>query len=121
MKVKYTTIAVENMEESIKFYTEVMGLGVDKKFNPRPGLNITFMKGEGESIIELIENNIESEETPESPGLIAVGFEVEDMDTTVKELKSKGANFTMEPIKTPVEKLAFIEDPNGVRIALIQH
>ena len=119
MKVKYTTIAVESMEESIKFYSEVMGLGVDRKFNPRPGLNITFMKGEGDSIIELIEN--QTEETPEVPGLIAVGFEVQDMDTTVKKLKSKGANFTMDPIQTPVEKLAFIEDPNGVRIALIQH
>jgi lactoylglutathione lyase len=124
MKIKYTTIAVEDMDESIKFYKEIMGLGVYKQFNPRPGLNITFMKGEGESIIELIEN-VENpqnvEEIPLKPGLIAVGMEVEDMKTTVEELKSKGAKFTMEPIQTPVEILAFIEDPNGVRIALIQH
>ena len=43
------------------------------------------------------------------------------MKTTVEELKSKGAKFTLEPIQTPVEILAFLEDPNGVRIALIQH
>ena len=82
------------------------------------------MKGEGESIIELIEN-VENpknaEEIPLKPGLIAVGMEVEDMKKTVKELKSKGAKFTMEPIQTPVENLTFIEDRNGVRIALIQH
>lgn len=124
MKIKYTTIAVEDMEESIKFYEEIMGLEIYKQFNPRPGLNITFMKGEGESIIELIEN-VENpnnvEEIPLKPGLIAVGMEVEDMKKTVEELKSKGAKFTMEPIQTPVEILAFIEDPNGVRIALIQH
>ena len=124
MKIKYTTIAVEDMEESIKFYKEIMGLEIYKQFNPRPGLNITFMKGEGESIIELIEN-VENpknvEEIPLKPGLIAVGMEVEDMKKTVEELKSKGAKFTMEPIQTPVEILAFIEDPNGVRIALIQH
>lgn len=117
MKVKYTTIAVADMDESIKFYTGVMGLEIDKQFNPRPGLSITFMKGEGESIIELIENV----ENPEKPGLIAFGMEVEDMNTTVKELKSKGAKFTFEPIQTPAEILAFLEDPNGVRIALIQH
>lgn len=124
MKVKYTTIAVADMDESIKFYTEVMGLEIDKQFNPRPGLNITFMKGEGESIIELIENVENPQnlaENPQKPGLIAVGMEVEDMNTTVEELKSKGEKFTLEPIQTPVEILAFLEDPNGVRIALIQH
>ncbi len=124
MKIKYTTIAVEDMDESIKFYREIMGLEIYNQFNPRPGLNITFMKGEGESIIELIEN-VENpknvEEVPLKPGLIAVGMEVEDMKKTVEKLKSKGAKFTMEPIQTPVEILAFIEDPNGVRIALIQH
>ncbi len=120
MRVKYTTIAVADMDESIKFYTEVMGLEINKQFNPRPGLNITFMKGEGESIIELIEN-VETSQNPTKPGLIAFGMEVEDMTTTVEELKSKGAKFTLEPIQTPVETLAFIEDPNGVRIALVQH
>ena len=124
MKIKYTTIAVADMDESIKFYTEVMGLEIDKQFNPRPGLNITFMKGEGESIIELIEfleNPQNPAENPQKPGLIAVGMEVEDMKTTVEKLKYKGAKFTLEPTQTPFEILAFIEDPNGVRIALIQH
>jgi len=124
MKIKYTTIAVADMDESIKFYTEIMGLKIDKQFNPRPGLNITFMKGEGESIIELIEfleNPQNPAENPQKPGLIAVGMEVEDIKTTVEELKYKGAKFTLEPTQTPFEILAFIEDPNGVRIALIQH
>jgi lactoylglutathione lyase len=39
----------------------------------------------------------------------------------VKELKSKGAKITMEPIPITVGTLAFLEDPNGVKIALIQH
>jgi len=124
MKIKYTTIAVADMDESIKFYTEIMGLKIDKQFNPRPGLNITFMKGEGESIIvliEFLENPQNPAENPQKPGLIAVGMEVEDMKTTVEKLKYKGAKFTLEPTQTPVEILAFIEDPNGVRIALIQH
>ena len=41
--------------------------------------------------------------------------------TTVKELKSKGARITMEPTPITVGTLAFLEDPNGVKIALIQH
>jgi lactoylglutathione lyase len=39
----------------------------------------------------------------------------------VKELKSKGAKFTQEPMTIKIGKLAFLEDPNGVRIALVQH
>jgi lactoylglutathione lyase len=124
MKVKYTTIAVADMDESIEFYTDIMGLEKYNQFNPYPGLTITFMKGEGEGIIELIENTENSQdplEKPQKPGLMAMGIEVEDMDTIVKELKSKGAKFTQEPMTIKIGKLAFLEDPNGVRIALVQH
>jgi lactoylglutathione lyase len=117
MKVKYTTILVADMDKSIKFYTEVMGLEKNNQFNPNPGLTITFMKGEGEGIIELIEDV----ENPQETGLTAVGIEVEDINKTVKELKSKGAKITQEPTPILVGTLAFLEDPNGVRIALIQH
>lgn len=37
------------------------------------------------------------------------------------ELRSKDAKITMEPIEITVGTLAFLEDPNGARIALIQH
>ncbi|WP_367146879.1 VOC family protein [Methanobacterium sp.] len=39
----------------------------------------------------------------------------------MKDLKAKGAKIIMEPIPITVGTLAFIEDPNGARIALIQH
>lgn len=123
MKIKYATIAVENLEESIKFYKDIMGLEIDSQLKPFPGETIIFMKGEGEAMIELIE----AKENPQDPlgelpkpGLMAVGIEVEDIDAKVEEFKSKGAK-TQGPIKIPIGKLAFLEDPNGVRIALIQH
>ncbi len=115
MKVKYATIVVEDMDESIKFYTEVMGFEIDSQYDPQPGVTITLLKGEGDAMIELIEN------TEYGTGLFAVGMDVEDINTTVKELRSKGAKITMEPIPITVGTLAFLEDPNGVRIALIQH
>lgn len=48
-------------------------------------------------------------------------MEVEDVKATVEELKIKGVKIVMEPIPITVGYLAFIEDPNGARIALIQH
>jgi lactoylglutathione lyase len=115
MKVKYATIIVEDIEESIKFYTEVMGLEIDSQHNPFPGLNITLLKGEGDAMIELIKN------TENEIGLFSVGMEVQDIHSTVKELKSKGAKITREPVPISIGTLAFLEDPNGATIVLIEH
>ena len=66
-------------------------------------------------MLELIKNPVDE------PGLFCVGMEVEDLKATIQELKSKGAKVIMEPTPITVGLLAFIEDPNGARIALIQH
>ena len=115
MKIKYTTMIVKDMNESIKFYTEVMGFKIDSQYDLGLAGKITLLKGRGETMIEIIKNPVDE------PGLFSIGMEVEDINATVKELKSKGAKITMEPIPITVGILAFLEDPNGVRIALIQH
>lgn len=115
MKIKYATIIVNDMEESIKFYTEVMGFKIDSKYDLGPAGTITLLKGEGETMVEIIKNPVNE------PGLYSIGMDVEDLNATVKDLKSKGAKITMEPTKITVGTLAFLEDPNGARIALIQH
>ncbi len=118
MKVKYATIAVKDMDESIRFYTDVLGFEVDGTLNPFPGLNITFLRDEGDAMIELIKN----EEEPERQGIFMVGMEISDMDTTAEELLSKGAKFIRGPVDVGNgTKIAFLKDPNGVEIELIQH
>jgi lactoylglutathione lyase len=69
----------------------------------------------GETLVELIEN------APYDVGFYSVGMEVDDLQATVSGLKSKGATITMDPVQILVGSLAFMEDPNGVRFALIQH
>ena len=115
MKIKYTTLIVNDMDESIKFYTEVMGFEIDSQYDLGQAGTITLLKSEGETMVELIKNPVDE------PGLFSMGMDVEDINATVKELKSKGAKITMEPMPITVGTLAFLEDPNGVRIALIQH
>ncbi len=92
-----------------------MGFKVDSEYDLGPHGRITLLKGEGDTFIELISNPVHE------PGLFSVGMEVDDLEGTLNELKSRGAGVTMEPVKISVGYLAFIEDPNGVRIALIQH
>lgn len=115
IKVKYSTIIVKDMEESIKFYTEVMGFKIHSQYNPQPGINITLMKGEGDAMIELIKDTIHG------VGFYSVGMDVKDLNYTVEKLKTKNIKIIMEPVPTMVGSLAFIEDPNGVKIALIEH
>ncbi len=103
------------MEESIKFYTEVMGFEIDSQYDLGPAGSITLLKGEGETMVEIIKN------PQDEPGIFSIGMEVEDLNTTIKELKTKGAKVAMDPTPITVGLLAFIEDPNGARIALIQH
>lgn len=106
---------VKDLEESIKFYTDVMGFEIDSQYDLGPAGAITLLKGEGETMVEIIQNPVNE------PGLFSMGMDVENLDTTLEELKAKGAKVTMEPTPITVGTLAFIEDPNGVRIALIQH
>jgi len=115
MRVKYATIIVADMDESVAFYTGVMGFKVDSRFDPLPGVAITLMKGEGEAMVELIEN------AAYETGLYSVGMEVDDLAATVLDLKTKGAEITMDPVPTLVGSLAFMRDPNGATIALIEH
>jgi lactoylglutathione lyase len=106
---------VKDMDESVKFYRDVMGFEIDSEYDLGPAGSITLLKGEGETMVEIIKNPVNE------PGLFSIGMDVEDLESTIKELKSKGAKVTMEPTQIIVGTLAFIEDPNGVRIALIQH
>jgi lactoylglutathione lyase len=115
MKIAYATMIVKSTEESVRFYTDVMGYKVDSVYHPPGGGTITLMRGEGEAMFELIENS----KFP--AGLYSIGIDVDDLDKTLTDIKSKGANVLSEPIRTLVGVMAFIEDPNGTRMCLIEH
>ena len=123
MKLVHTAIAVKNLEESFKFYTEKLGFKQASRFSPTPGMTIVYLKGDGEAMVELIEGPEKSNLTTGSgEALLLIGMEVADMNATVKDLQSKGVKFTHEIITTPDDlKLAFLKDPNGVEIELVQH
>ncbi len=112
MKIKYTTLIVKDMEESIKFYRDGMGFEIDSKYDLGPAGAITLLKGEGETMVEIIQN------PHDEPGLFSIGMDVEDLNTN-KELKAK-------VLKSPGPHTynrgitCIIDVTNGARIALIQ-
>jgi len=114
MKIKYSTMIVKDIDESIQFYTEKLGFQIDSDYN-LPQARITLLKGEGDTMIELIEDKTNE------VGLFSLGMDIEDMDQEVTKLKNKGIKFEMEPIKISVGSMVLFKDPNGVNIVLIQH
>lgn len=105
---------VENMDETVKYYTENLGFHVEEVFDL--GSNqIILLKSKGNTVIELIDNK------DYDFGFYSIGMEVEDLDKTVKNLKEKGIEFLLNPTEITVGKMAKIKDPNGVIIVLIQH
>ncbi|WP_291651219.1 VOC family protein [Clostridium sp.] len=121
MNIKFVTITVKNLKESVKFYEDVLKLEIAQEFSPMKGTNIAFLKGESSAMLELIEYENKSIAAEVIHSKVSIGFESLDLDITIKELEGKNIKIIRGPIKTPGgERFIFIEDPNGVEIELIE-
>lgn len=105
---------VKSLEESVKFYRDVLGFKEGYHVDLPNGGCITIMESEGASV-ELIEN------TNFPVGLYSIGTDVDDIDETIRHLEKNGYQTTGPVIPTTVGKQTFVLDPNGVRICLIEH
>ncbi|WP_392885444.1 VOC family protein [Eubacterium limosum] len=114
VKVQYSTMIVKSLEESVKFYRDVLGFKEGYHVDLPNGGCITIMESEGASV-ELIEN------TNFPVGLYSIGTDVDDIDETIRHLEKNGYQTTGPVIPTTVGKQTFVLDPNGVRICLIEH
>ena len=114
MKIRYATMIVNDMEESVKFYTETLDFTLDEVFDV-PGGKITLLDGDDFAGLELIES--EHFET----GLYSIGMDVEDINKEISDLEAKGANIALKPVETQVGYMARVVDPNGINIVLVQH
>jgi lactoylglutathione lyase len=118
-------IRVINLEESIQFYTEILGMHLlREKEYPKGKFSLAFLgygKESEETAIELTYNWDTSEyEHGNAFGHIAI--EVDDIYKACEAIKNKGAKIIRDPGPMMGSKLllAFIEDPNGYKIELIE-
>ena len=125
MKILHSMIRVNNLEESIKFYTQVLGMNLlREKEYPEDKFSLAFLgygKETEETVIELTYNWDKIEyEHGNAFGHIAI--EVDDIYQFCEEIKNKGAKIIRDPGPMMGSKLvlAFIEDPNGYKIELIE-
>ena len=114
IKVQYTTMIVNDLEESVAFYKDVLGFSEEYHVDLPDG-GITIMRSDGGAAVELICNkNFPT-------GLYSVGTDVDDLDGALAKLKEAGIEPTGPVIPTTVGRMTFVLDPNGIRICLIEH
>lgn len=114
MKFLWTTLLVDNMDESLKFYEDIVGLKLADRFQAGPGMEISFL-GEGETKVELICS--EKLKKLDAGNRVTLGFKVESLDEKINFIKEKGIDIITGPVQpNPSIKYFIIKDPNGVKI-----
>lgn len=125
MRILHSMIRVNNLEESIKFYTEVLGMSlIRKKEYPEGKFSLAFLgygKESEETVIELT-YNWDKSEYDHGNAFGHIALEVDDIYKACDEIKKQGTKVIRDPGPMMGSKLllAFIEDPNGYKIELIE-
>ena len=123
MKFLHTSITVRNLEESLAFYTEVLGLEFERRRPiPENHAEIAFVRDPASGA--RVELTFWEGKTDFDPGeqLDHLAFEVDDLDRFLTEAKRRGVRVAREPYRLAggTSRLAFVLDPNDVWIELIE-
>jgi lactoylglutathione lyase len=125
MRLLHTMLRVGDLERSLTFYTEVLGMRLlRRKDYPDGRFTLAFVGYGDESdtaVLELTHNwDTSSYEIGTGYGHIALG--VEDIQATCEAMAAKGGRVVRPPgaMKHGTTVIAFVEDPDGYKVELIQ-
>jgi len=125
MRVLHTMLRVGDLERSIRFYTEVLGMRLLRQHDYPDGKFTLAFVGYGQeseqAVIELTYNyGVDHYDLGSGFGHIAL--EVDDAAAACADIRQRGGKVVREagPMKHGSTIIAFVEDPDGYRIELIQ-
>ncbi|CAM2140920.1 glyoxalase I [Pararobbsia alpina] len=125
MRMLHTMLRVGNLERSIDFYTQVLGMQLLRKHDyPEGRFTLAFVGYDTEdkaSVIELT-HNWDTEKYDIGSGYGHIALEVDNAAKTCDDVRNKGGKVTREagPMKHGTTVIAFVEDPDGYKIEFIE-
>lgn len=125
MRVLHTMLRVNDLEQSIAFYTGVLGMKLLRKKDYQSGRFTLAFVGYGDeqsnAVLELTHNwDTKSYTLGDAYGHVAIG--TDDIRATCERIRAAGGKIVREPgpMKHGTTVIAFVEDPNGYKIELIE-
>jgi len=125
MRLLHTMLRVGNLQRSIDFYTNMMGMSLLRQSeNPTQNYSLAFLgygRNPEHAELELTYNHgVESYDMGTAYGHIAIG--VPDAHAACEKIRANGGAVTREagPVKGGTTVIAFITDPDGYKVELIQ-
>ena len=125
MRMLHTMLRVGDLERSVKFYTEVLGMKLLRTTDrPDQKYSLAFVGYDGEdraSVLELTYNyGVDKYDLGGAYGHIAI--EMPDIKSMCEKVRTGGGKVTREPgpVKGGTTVIAFVEDPDGYKIEFIE-
>ena len=120
-KLLHTRYRLNDLEKSVKFYKEVLGLAEIRRHKSPRGSELAFLKApESEELIELCYFPA-SGPVQVQPDLTHLAFEVDSLEAFGKHLASLGLKYSDGPtVKPDGSGFAFIDAPEGYEIEIMQ-
>lgn len=125
MRFLHTMLRVGNLERSLDFYTNVLGMRLLRKTDyPSGRFTLAFVgyQEESEGTVLELTHNWDTTEYELGTAYGHIALEVEDAAKACDLVRAKGGNVTREagPMKHGTTVIAFVEDPDGYKIEFIQ-
>ena len=122
-KLEHIGVMVKNMDESIRFYTETIGMRLDRRVPLNESLELAFLTFPGQENIE-VELIGRFDGTLTENGIVNhIAFTVDDIEGEIARLKAAGVTMIDNEPRTILHgiKIAFFYGPNGEKLELFQH
>ena len=119
MRFLWTSIYVKDLDESLDFYKNIIGLKAVSKMDMGEGNVIVFL-GDGETKVELMYDSEKQDINIDES--ISLGFEVDSIEEKMEFVKSKALKIHSGPFNpAPNIKFFFVKDPNGLKIQFVEN
>ena len=126
MKIKLTSVFVDDQEKALRFYTEVLGFKKKNDFSNGPYRWLTVASAEEPdgTELQLALNNNPAAKTYQQAlfqqNQPAAMFFTDDVDADYERMKASGAQFTMPPTDVTASKIAMVNDTCGNLVQITQ-